>query len=142
MLRVTPEEYVEILNLYAKYNLSSDAGDAEAYADCFTDDGELHGGRQFKGKAALTEWKKQDKASRGQLYRRHWNGSIHLEKVDPTTIVGRAYLFGYNGEPGQLPYTTHAGVYTDTIRLERGRWCFAKRELRFDGVLKPAPASS
>jgi hypothetical protein len=31
---------------------------------------------------------------------------------------------------------THAGVYTDTLRRENGRWKFAHRKLAFDGVLK------
>ena len=42
-LVVSPEEYVGILNLYAAYNLASDAGEAEAYADCFMENGEHHG---------------------------------------------------------------------------------------------------
>lgn len=135
-LRVTPEEYVEILNLYSAYNLCSDAGDAEGYADCFTENGEHHGTYDVYGRAALVEYKKADKAKRPDVYRRHWNGSLHLEKIDAQTIRGRCYFFGYNGVPGSLPHTTHAGVYEDTIRLEKGRWKFAHRRLTFDGVAK------
>lgn len=134
-LRVTPDEYTEVLNLYSAYNLSSDEGDAEWYASCFTEDGELHGTYDVKGRAALAKYKKEDKAKRTKLYRRHWNGSIHLEKVDATTIRGRCYLFGYNGDPGTLPYMTHAGVYTDTIKLANGEWKFSERRLVFDGTL-------
>jgi hypothetical protein len=133
-LAVTPEEYVEILNLYSAYNLSSDAGEAEWYASLFTEDGEQHGTYDIKGRAALIEYKKRDKAGRMHVYRRHWNGSIHLEKLDALTIRGRCYLFGYNGEPGKLPHTTHAGVYTDTIKLVDGEWKFAERRLVFDGT--------
>jgi hypothetical protein len=135
-LKVTPEEYVEILNLYAAYNQASDAGDGEAYASCFTEDGELHGMQDVKGRASLVEYKKKDKASRGDMYRRHWNGSIHLEKLDAETVRGRAYFFGYNGEPGQLPLVSHAGVYTDTLKLVDGEWKFAHRLNRFDGIRK------
>ena len=133
---ITPEEYVEITNLYAAYNLTSDAGDAEAYADCFLENGEHHGTYDVYGRAALIEYKKADKAKRGGLYRRHWNGSLHLEKIDSGTVRGRCYLFGYSGEPGKLPYMTHAGVYNDIIKQENGRWKFAERRLTFDGVLK------
>ncbi|HYC44021.1 MAG TPA: nuclear transport factor 2 family protein [Burkholderiales bacterium] len=133
-LKVTPEEYVEILNLYSAYNLASDAGDAEAYADCFMEKGEHHGTYDIYGRAALIEYKKADFAKRTHLYRRHWNGSIHLEKIDARTIRGRCYFFGYNGEPGKVPHTTHAGVYTDLIRQEHGRWKFAERRIAFDGV--------
>ena len=135
-LRVTPEEYTEILNLYSAYNLASDSGDAEWYASCFTENGEHHGTNDVHGRAALVKYKVEEAAKRTHLYRRHWNGSLHLEKLDATTIRGRCYLFGYNGTPGELPHMTHAGVYTDTIALENGAWKFAKRRLRFDGTLK------
>ena len=131
---LTPEEYVEVVNLYAALNLSSDEGDAEWYASCFTEDGVLHGTHEVKGRAALKAWKQKDKATRTNLYRRHWNGSLHLEKLDADTIRGRCYLLAYNGVPGKYPEVTHAGVYTDTIKRENGRWRFADRLLRFDAA--------
>jgi len=133
-LVVTPEEYVAVLNLYSALNLSSDEGDAEWYASCFTEDGVLHGTHDVHGREALAAWKRQDKANRPHLYRRHWNGSLHLEKIDADTIRGRAYLLAYNGTPGQLPEMTHAGVYTDTIKRVGGQWKFAERRLRFDAA--------
>ncbi len=133
---VTPADYVEILNLYSAYNLSSDAGDADWYASCFSEDGEHHGTYDVIGRAALVAYKKKDAAGRTHVYRRHWNGSLHLEKIDENTIRGRCYLFGYNGDPGSLPHMTHAGVYTDTIKRVDGEWKFAYRKLVFDGVKK------
>jgi hypothetical protein len=133
---VNPADYVEILKLYSAYNLASDSGDAEWYASCFTEDGEQHGTFDVIGHTALVEYKKKDFATRAHLYRRHWNGSLHLEKIDDETIRGRCYLFGYNGDPGTLPHMTHAGVYTDTIKRENGAWKFAHRRLIFDGVKK------
>ena len=38
---VSAQDYVDIQNLYAHYNLMSDAGDPDGYAACFTDDGVL-----------------------------------------------------------------------------------------------------
>lgn len=134
-MHVSPDDYVQILNLYSAYNLSSDAGDAEWYASCFTENGELHGSADVVGQAALREYKIKDKAGRTHLYRRHWNGSVHLEQIDADTVRGRCYLFGYNGEPGSLPHTTHAGHYTDTIKKVDGEWKFAYRKLIFDGRL-------
>ncbi|MFN9121759.1 MAG: nuclear transport factor 2 family protein, partial [bacterium] len=101
-----------------------------------TEDGEQHGTYDIVGRANLVEYKKKDYATRTHLYRRHWNGSIHLEQIDEDTIRGRCYLFGYNGEPGTLPHVTHAGVYTDTIKRVDGEWKFAHRKLVFDGVKK------
>jgi hypothetical protein len=133
--KVSPEDYVEILNLYSAYNLASDAGDAEAYANCFHEDGEHHGSQDVIGRAALIRYKNEDYAKRTHLYRRHWNGSIHLEKIAADTIRGRCYFFGYNGEPGKLPHPTHAGVYTDTITRVNGVWKYAHRKIAFDGGL-------
>ena len=135
-LAVSPADYVEIMNLYSAYNLASDAGDSEWYASCFTADGELHGTHEFKGRENLAAWKTKDMAGRAHLYRRHWNGSIHLEKLDESTIRGRCYLLAYNGEPGALPHMTHAGVYTDTLKRVDGEWKFADRRLRFDAKPK------
>jgi hypothetical protein len=134
-MHLSGDDYVQILNLYSAYNLSSDAGDASWYASCFTEDGELHGSSDVAGHEALRAYKLKDKAGRTHLYRRHWNGSIHLEKLDDDTVKGRCYLFGYNGNPGELPYVTHAGVYTDTIKRVNGEWKFAYRKLVFDGKL-------
>ena len=136
---VYAQDYVDIQNLYARYNLMSDAGDPEGYASCFTDDGLLQIdplGVEVQGRGSFVTFKQKDAAGRGGRYRRHWNGSLHLEKIDAGTIRGRCYLFGYNGEPGKLPHMTHAGVYTDIIKQENGRWRFAERRLAFDGVLK------
>ena len=40
-MSLDPRDHAEITDLYACYNHASDAGDAEAYAACFTSDGIL-----------------------------------------------------------------------------------------------------
>ena len=135
------QDYVEIQNLYAFYNLASDAGDAEAYAGCFTDDGVLnidHLKFTVKGKADLIAFK--DKAGRGGRYRRHWNGSIVLEALDARTVRGRCYLHGFNGLPGSLPELADVGVYEDRIVKVAGEWRFASRTILMDGSRWAPPA--
>jgi hypothetical protein len=89
-MKVSPQEYVDVMNLYSLYNLSSDSGAPEEYAGCFTADGVL----QFDGKVIqqgyeqLVEYKRRDQGSRGTRYRRHWNATIHLEKLDSGEIRG------------------------------------------------------
>lgn len=132
-------DYFTIQNLYARYNLCSDAGDAEGYADCFTTDGELRvmpRGLVVKGRANLVTYKIADKASRADLYRRHVNGSLHLEPLGAGGVRGRCYLQAFNGTPGELPYQTVCGVYTDTILKEDGQWRFSVRDLLVDGSRK------
>ncbi len=134
---ITAQDHAEIHNLYALYNLASDAGDAPTYAGCFTEDGALEvqpRGLVVRGRPALVAYKHADKAGRATLYRRHWNASLHLERIDAATIRGRAYYAGYNGEPGSLPAMSSCGVYED--RLTRGAdgvWRFAHRLLTIDG---------
>jgi SnoaL-like protein len=138
-----PQDYVEIQNLYGYYNLSSDAGDAEAYAGCFTDDGVLtinHLNFTVKGRADLIAFKEKDKAGRAGRYRRHWNGSIFLEKVDERTVRGRCYLHGFNGMPGSLPELADVGAYEDLIVKVGGEWRFASRTIMMDGSRWQPPA--
>lgn len=139
---VTAQEYADIMNVYALYNLCSDAGDAEGYAACFTDDGVLridNLGVRIEGRAAFVEFKKKDAAGRGGRYRRHWNGSIHLEKLDDGTVRGRCYLLAFNGVPGSLPELADAATYVDTLRQQDGEWRFAERVLTMDGTTFKPP---
>jgi hypothetical protein len=137
MSEVAAQDYVEILNLYARYNLCSDAGDAEGYADCFSARGRLELETHqitVSGRENFMEFKRRDIAGRPHIYRRHWNGSIHLEKVDDETVIGRCYLLAFNGTPGDLPAIADCGVYEDRIVKERGKWKFANRHLVMDGT--------
>ena len=72
--RIDAQDYTDIQNLYAYYNLCSDAGDADGYVSCFTPDGEMSIpalDMQIKGRDHLHAFKLQDKAQRGGRYRRH-----------------------------------------------------------------------
>ena len=101
---LSAQDYTEILNLYAYYNVCSYAGDAEGYASCFTHDGRLvsrglvvSGGVMVRGsgevratgKEELLAHKRRDRESRGGKYRRHWNGSIVLQRLGDGTVRGR-----------------------------------------------------
>ncbi len=141
---LSAQDYCEIQNLYAHYNLASDAGDAEAYASCFTEDGVLEIeplGVKISGRAAFVAFKQRDREGRGGKYRRHWNGSLYLERVDVSTVRGRCYLQAFNGTPGQLPVLSDCGVYEDTLVRVGGAWKFARRRLTMDGGTWSAPSS-
>ena len=128
-------DYAEIHNLYAFYNLSSDSGAPEDYASCFTEDGEMivaQRGLIAKGRADLVTYKRNDQASRGSKYRRHWNNNIHIEKLSDGSVRGRCYLRAFNGEPGNPPENAGHSVYEDTIVKVEGAWKFARRHLTLD----------
>lgn len=141
------QSQAEITDLYARYNYNSDMGSPEAYAACFTADGTIRveglvvrdgvmsrGPGEFvvQGRADLTDFKRRDQAGRGGRYRRHWNGSLWLERVDAGTVRGHCYLQAYDGQPGSLPVLAQTGVYEDTIVRAEGEWKFAVRRLRID----------
>jgi hypothetical protein len=130
------DDFCAIHNLYARYNLCSDAGDVAGYVDCFTADGRLEvQPLDFKvaGQAQLRQHKERDANSRGGRYRRHWNGSIYLEALEPGAVRGRCYLVAYNGEPAQLPGIADVGVYDDrVVKCADGQWRFAQRLLVMD----------
>lgn len=143
--RLSASDHVQIQNLYAYYNLCSDAGDAEGYASCFTEDGVLHiETRHFvvKGRTDLAEYKRNDVARRGTAYRRHWNGSLYLEPIDRDTVRGRCYLQAFNGEPGGLPVLAGVGVYEDTIVKVGSEWKFATRQVRMDASSWAPPSAA
>lgn len=128
-------DWSQIQNLYARYNLCSDSGDAEGYASCFTEDGVLDiVTRNFtvKGRENLAEYKRKDVQSRRGRYRRHWNSGLYLEKLHDGTVRGRCYLHAFNGDPGSLPVLAGAGAYEDTIVKVHGEWKFSNRTLRMD----------
>jgi hypothetical protein len=136
------QDHVEIHNLYALYNLCSDAGDAEGYAACFAEDGELRidaAGILLRGRATLLAFKRADAGRRGNRYRRHWNGSLHLQAMPDGSVRGRCYLHGYNGEPGKLPDLADVGRYEDRLVKVGGEWKFAARVITMDASSFQAP---
>ncbi len=139
------EAYAAIRNLYARYNWCSDEGDADGYADCFTEDGELSIpgiGMHVRGRENLREFKRQDKARRGDRIRRHWNSGLFLEAVgDGGAMRGRCYLHGYDGAPGEAPVLSDVGAYDDVIVRRDGEWRFARRVITMDHSAFRPPGS-
>lgn len=137
------DDYVEILNLYAYYNLCSDAGDADGYASCFAEQGVLRidsVGLRIEGRARLHEFKLADAGRRGGRIRRHWNSGIHLQKQPDGSVRGRCYLHGYNGESGRIPDIADVGSYVDRIVKVGTEWKFAERSITMDASSFKPPA--
>ncbi len=144
--KLSVEDQLEIRNLYALYNLASDACDIDGYADCFTEDGEmlsLEVGIEVRGREALKAHKMRDRDNRGGRYRRHWNGNLHLELREDGQVRGRCYLIAYNGMPGDLPAIADCGIYEDLLTRTAAGWRFARRTLSMDGsTWNKKPAAS
>jgi hypothetical protein len=140
-LKVTASEHAEIINLYAYYNQTSDEGDGAGFASCFTEHGLLWNkdvGLRLLGRAAIAEFKYKEVQTRLGLYRRHWNGSIHLRKVDKETVAGRCYMLAFTAKPGCVPEIADSVVYVDKIVRDETLWKFADRTVTVDfGTFKP-----
>jgi hypothetical protein len=153
-MNVPAQDYVEILDLYSRYNLASDAGDAEGYAGCFAPDGVLILGDEAKaighreafagdgpysfdgirveGHEELADFKRTEVARRKFANRRHLNGSIALELLPDGSVRGACYLQSFNGHRGEGLIMAQTGVYDDHVVRTPDGWRYATRRLAFD----------
>ena len=127
--KLTADDYAEILQLYFKYPLALDSGDAEGYAALFTEDGSFGNN---KGREALLAFVKNRQPS-----------TVRHAPLTPTITATAA---GANGsvlnlfiDVGQNPPTvTRASMYTDTLVKTPQGWRFQKRVVwRDDDDISP-----
>jgi 3-phenylpropionate/cinnamic acid dioxygenase small subunit len=127
---LSADDYAEIHNLYAHYNLVLDAGDSEAWADTFTADGRF---KSYEGRSALIEFAYEVHAA--YLNTRHWNSNIHLA---PTAdgAAGAAYLILWDvgARPQSISLT---GTYQDTLVRTPNGWRFRSRRVQIDPPASP-----
>lgn len=132
---LSPQDYAEIQQLYAKYNHSIDGGDGAAYADTFTPDGVFN---NMTGREALVKF--VNETWRGRMngaQRRHWNSNL-LVTGDSKTAKGSVYLMllDLSTKPASVMMT---GTYTDELVKTPQGWRFTKRAVNRDAA--PAPAA-
>ena len=132
---LTVQDRLEIADLYTRYNTTIDSGDASAWADTFTPDGEFGG--QFKGHDALVGFVKLWREQLHGAERRHWSNNLMLT---PTAegVTGSVYLMllDVGVKPAQIATT---GVYTDQLVKTQKGWRFKQRAATID-VPVAAPA--
>lgn len=120
------------------YAITRDAFDADAYANTFTEDGELHIlGEVIKGRKAIAE---RINRIKGTTYDRHLISTIEVTPIDEVNATGTVYATVYEA-PGDstntLPktsYIIHIVVYSDTYKMTSDGCKFSSRkgELHFD----------
>lgn len=135
--KLTPVDYMEIEQLYAKYNHAIDGGDADAWAATFTADGVFAG--RFTGteqlKGFIKTWlEKMDGANR-----RHWNSNLKIEGT-AEGANGSVYLILYNVGVKPVAIAT-TGMYTDTLVKTKAGWRFKTRAVKGDAP-PAAPAAA
>lgn len=132
--QVSVQDFIEIQQLYAKYNHAIDAGNAEEWAATFTADGVFNG--RFTGREALVgfvnTWK-----SNGGLNRRHWNSNLTVTAT-PQGARGSVYLMlmDVSVKPAAVLST---GMYADELVKTAEGWRFKTRVVKPDAATaKPA----
>ena len=134
---LSAQDNVEIQQLYARYNIAIDGGDAEAWASTFTPDGVFN---QFVGHDALAGFVKMWREKLNGATRKHWNSNLQISG-NSKEASGFVYLMlvDFSTKPASIATTA---TYTDRLVKTKDGWRFAKRTTKGDSVpASPAPAS-
>jgi len=130
---LTTQDYIDIQQLYARYNHAIDGGDAEAYAALFTPDGSFNNNN---GHDALVAFIK----TRNGANLRHWNTNLTITGT-PEGASGSVYLMFLNVGV-RPPVVTGAGKYEDALVKTAQGWRFKKRVNRPEGPPATTPAAA
>ena len=133
---LTTQDYIEIEQLYAAYNMAIDSGDAKAWAATFTPDGSFN---RFTGKEALegfiNQWR--DKMNGGG--RRHFNSNL---RIVPSAEGANGSVYLMLVDVNAKTFTTAS--YADTLVKTAEGWRFKTRVTKADAppaAAAPAPAA-
>ena len=130
---LTADDYIEIQQLYARYNNAIDSGDAEAYAGTFVPDGVFN---NFNGHDALVgfinDWRDKMKGTS----RRHCNNNM---TITPSAegASGSVYLLLVDVSV-RPPTIAAAAKYDDQLVKTAQGWRFKKRVTKGEG---PPPSA-
>jgi hypothetical protein len=130
--QLTPQDLVEIQQLYSKYNWALDTGDSKGYADTFTPDGIFN--KTNVGREALIKFADGFHASLG-AHVKHWNTNL-LITPSATGASGQVYLvlMDFGTKP---PSVFTSATYSDQLVKTPQGWRFKTRETKGD-VAPPA----
>jgi hypothetical protein len=133
---LSAQDYFEIQQLYARYNIAIDNGDAEGWAATFTPDGAFN---TSVGHDALVNFVKTWREKLNGATRKHWNNNLQLTG-NSTEASGYVYLMllDISTKPASILTT---GTYTDSLIKTKDGWRFSKRVTKGDTAPAAAAAS-
>jgi ketosteroid isomerase-like protein len=143
---MTDTDYTEIRELLARSSQTFDLGDVEGFVACFAKDGALrssstaeelvgmHEGRAELRKFATAAMVYSAGHARHSAVNTLIDGDGTGARATSYVIVSRDY--GPPSAPGQLTYSelVTTGMCFDQLVKIDGRWVFARREFRHDGL--------
>jgi len=130
------DDYVEIQQLYARYNVAIDSGDGEGWAATFIPEGVFN---TFNGHDALVGFIKtwRERMNGGNM--RHWNSNLVITPA-PGGATGTVYLLLVNVGV-RPPVIAQAATYQDELVKTAQGWRFKKRTTKAEGP-PAAPAAA
>jgi len=132
---LTADDYIEIQQLYAQYNMAIDSGDAEGWAATFVPDGSFN---TFNGHDALVGFIHRWKENMNGGNMRHWNTNLAI-KGAPEGASGAVYLLLVDVSK-RPPAIMSAAKYEDQLVKTAEGWRFKKRVTKGEGPPPAAPA--
>ena len=126
--RLSVEDRLEIQELYARYALTIDTGDAEGWANTFTPDGVFN--NSSRGHDALVQFVHDWRANRNGANRRHWYTNLILTP-SANGVRGSIYmmLLDVGTRP---PAPVNSYLYDDVLMKTAAGWRFQSRVLKSD----------
>jgi hypothetical protein len=131
--KLKADDLVEIQQLYAKYNWTIDAGDAEGYASTFTADGVFNNNI---GHDAIVKFADGFHAGLGS-HVRHWNTNLMIQPT-PSGATGQVYLVLVDFATKPPSIVASASYADDLVKTAQG-WRFKKRTSKGDVAPPPKP---
>ncbi len=133
---LTPADYIQIQQLYARYNDAIDSGDAEAFAATFTRDGSFN---DLHGHDALVGFVHYWRTKMNGTNMRHWNTNLVINPAGQAA-TGSVYLMLINIGV-QPPVIALAARYHDQLVKTPDGWKFEGRVTTTEGPRQAAAAA-
>jgi uncharacterized protein (TIGR02246 family) len=137
------EDISEIHQLFVDYGLALDAGDFDAYADLFADDGEV-----LLGPMGRAKGRENIKALMSGTLSGRAGSSYHIisspqVRLDGDTATSQVMWSVVTADESGRASMTMIGRHLDDLVRERGRWKIARRRGMVDiPKAMPAPPSN
>ncbi|MFN7981939.1 MAG: nuclear transport factor 2 family protein [Vicinamibacterales bacterium] len=125
---LTAQDYIDIQQLYARYAMTIDSGDAEGWANTFTPDGVFN--NSSRGHDALVQFVHDWREKRSGAERRHWNSNLVITPSEDGA-TGSVYLLllDIGVRP---PVPNMSAVHEDHLVKTPQGWRFKTRVLHSD----------
>ena len=144
-MTLTGQDRVEIMDLCARYNISTDNADVDGFMDCWVEEGNGNHVRfespfgNFDSREKIRNFEQEHVTTGGAVGKRHLGSNIVI-KEGKDEVVNTAFVTNdlIVVEARDIPYVVATARYNDSkvIKTDKG-WKFSYRNLKVDeGFMK------